>query len=325
MVVSCASVMEHSNSSTSIKYLWVLGATGYVGKHLVLELLERYKDDSCTQIVAVGHQSIHAEIMERTHFLMIPLGEISPNWLEKYPPSVVFHCARMAGSTDRKRFRAARRGELANRRLKGLLEALPHPVKLVYCSGTLMYGNHSSEVLEGTAERPMAYARAYERAERPWKEGSSKMDIRIAYPAWIFGPESWFEAFYLKSFKATGKVAQIGSGESMMNLVHVMDVAGQLLHVATHGEPRERYNLYAGEAVRQGDFAEAVASILGGEVFVMADTELVNTYGKTIAEALTSSIPLGTKHGDWKASYSLKFPDWRTMVEDVVANYLRNS
>jgi len=40
---------------------------------------------------------------------------------------------------------------------------------------------------------------------------------------------------------------------------------------------------------------------------------------------LTSSIPLGTKHGDWKARYSLKFPDWRTMVEDVVANYLRNS
>jgi len=26
---------------TSVKYLWVLGATGYVGKHLVLELLER--------------------------------------------------------------------------------------------------------------------------------------------------------------------------------------------------------------------------------------------------------------------------------------------
>jgi len=179
--------------------------------------------------------------------------------------------------------------------------------------------------VEGTEERPIAYARAYERAERPWKEGSLKMDIRIAYPAWIFGPESWFEAFYLRPFKANGAVAQVGSGDAMMNLVHVRDVAGQLLHIALHGEPGERYNLYAGEAVRQGDFAEAVASTLGGEVRVMEEAELANTYSKTIAEALTSSIPLGTKHEDWKARYSLKFPDWRTMVEDVVANYLRNS
>jgi nucleoside-diphosphate-sugar epimerase len=110
-----------------------------------------------------------------------------------------------------------------------------------------------------------------------------------------------------------------------MNLVHVRDVAGQLLHVALHGEPGERYNLYGGEAVRQGDFANAVASTLGSEVRVMEEAELVTKYGKTIAEALTSSIPLSTKHGDWKARYSLKFPDWRTMVEDVVANYLRNS
>ncbi len=135
--------------------------------------------------------------------------------------------------------RGAQRG-IGQSKIKGALEALPHPVKLVYCSGTLMYGNHTSAVLEGTEERPIAYARAYERAERPWKEGSLKMDIRIAYPAWIFGPESWFEAFYLRPFKATGAVAQIGSGDAMMNLVHVRDVAGQLLHIALHGEPGER-------------------------------------------------------------------------------------
>ena len=55
--------MEHTNSSTSNTYLWVLGATGYVGKHVVFELLERFKDDPSTQIVAVGHQSIHEEII----------------------------------------------------------------------------------------------------------------------------------------------------------------------------------------------------------------------------------------------------------------------
>ncbi len=119
--------MEQPHSSTSNTYLWVLGATGYVGKHLVLELLERYKDDPCTQIVAVGHHSIHSEIMERTHFLMMPLGEIGQKWLNKYPPSVVFHCARMAGSSDRKRFSAARKGGIGQSKIKGAFRGTATP------------------------------------------------------------------------------------------------------------------------------------------------------------------------------------------------------
>ena len=306
-------------------FIWVLGATGFVGKHLVFELLDHYKDDANTHIVAVGHQSIHPEIMERTHFLMMPLGEIDPKWFERYPPSIVFHCARMAGNTDRKRFKAARKGELANRRLKRLLEALPHSVQLVYCSGSLMYGNQNSAVIEGTEQRPIAYARAYAKAEQPWKQRRSRIDIRMAYPAWIFDAESWFKAFYLEPFKTSQTVTQIGSGNAMMNLIHVQDVAGQLLHIALHGEPNEDYNLYGSNAVTQRDFARAVASALEGKIRVVEEAELVSTYGKTITAALTSSIPLSTKHKNWKADYALKFPDWQLMIQEVVANYLLNS
>ncbi len=308
-----------------IQYIWVLGATGYVGKHVVLELLDRFQGDPKVQIVAVGNQSIDAEVMERTHFLMMPLGEIGPKWMERYPPSILFHCARMAGSSSSARNRAAKLGEKANRKLKTALESLPKPPMVVYCSGTLMYGNSTKPIFEGTAENPIAYARAYERAERPWKEGSKKLDIRIAYPAWIFGKGSWFEAFYAKPGILEGTTQIIGDGNAVMNLVHVEDVAGQLVHIATHGIHSERYNIFGNSEITQGQFAAHVAKCLGSELQALPEDALLKKFGRTVSEALTSSIVLATKHQEWKDSYTLKHPDWETMVDEICAAYLRKS
>lgn len=317
--------MATTTKNSNIQYHWVLGATGYVGRAVVRELLERFGSDPGVQIVAVGHQKIDPEVMERTHFLMMPLGKIEQQWLERFPPAFVYHCARMAGGKDWRRKRAARRGERANVRLKGMLEELATPPTLVYCSGTLMYGNHEEAVAEHTPEQPIAYARAYERAERPWKAGSSKMDIRIAYPAWILGPDSWFEAFYLKPAVEQKFVPQVGDGLAWMQVVHVQDVAGQLVHAALEGRGSEHYNIYGGEAIRQGEFAAAVAEELGVDVEVVDEAELVQRYGKTVTEALTSSIPLTTIHPEWKSAYVLKHAPWRAMVRSVVQACFRKS
>lgn len=306
-------------------FIWVLGATGYVGKHLVEALLKKHQDNPNVEIVTVGHQRIEPMIMERTHFLMMPLSAIDPKWFDRYPPSTIFHCARMAGSTDRKRFRAARKGERANRRLKAMLIALPKKPKVVYCSGTLMYGNSETPVLEGAVERPIAYARAYERAERPWKEPSADLDVRIAYPAWILGADSWFEAFYLKPATLKGIVWQIEDGQALMNVVHVKDVAGQLIHIASHGENGERYNIFGGPAIKQGDFARLIASALKKELAAVSKKELVASYGKTNTEALCSNIPVGTKHHQWKALYNLNYSNEKEMIAAVLKDYFTNS
>lgn len=59
-----------------VKYYWVIGATGFVGRNLILELLDRYGDYPLVQIVAVGHHRLDPVVMERTHFLMMPLNKI---------------------------------------------------------------------------------------------------------------------------------------------------------------------------------------------------------------------------------------------------------
>ena len=241
---------------TDQRYFWVLGATGYVGRAVVNYLL---RTEPGAHIVAVGHWTLDTELMERTHFLMAPLDEFDFGWLERYPPHSVVHCARLAGATPAARRKAAKRGYEANLRWRTALEALPNPPKVVYCSGTLMYGNSTDPIFEHAPIRPIAYARAYEYAERPWRENQGPLDVRMAYPAWIFGADSWFESFFHRPAREGGAVPYYGNGEQLMSLVHLNEVAEKLVQIAQRGRPNEAYNLFGLEPVSQRAFAEEVA------------------------------------------------------------------
>jgi nucleoside-diphosphate-sugar epimerase len=301
-----------------IQYHWVIGATGFVGKHLVRELLERYHNDPLVQIVAVGHQRIEPIVMEKTHFLMMPLDRIEKRWFIRFPPTHFYHCARMAGSNDFFRSIASARGFRANMRLKKILEDLPSPPIVVYCSGTLMYGNNKVAVDESAPIKPISYARKYERAERPWYIKSKKMHIRMAFPAWIFGGDSWFISFYIKPSQLRKKVPIYGDGNQQMSLIHVQDVAGQLIHIAEQGIKSNHYNVYGTELITQANFAETVANEIDLETDILSSHDIETKYGKTVYEALTSSMPIKTQHINWRASYKFKFPNWRKMVAKVI-------
>jgi nucleoside-diphosphate-sugar epimerase len=307
-----------------IQYHWVIGATGFVGKHLVHELLERYQNDPLVQIVAVGHQRIEPIVMEKTHFLMMPLHKIEKRWFIRFPPTHLYHCARMAGSNDFFRSIASARGFRANMRLKKILEDLPSPPIVVYCSGTLMYGNNKIPVDESAPISPISYARKYERAERPWHIKSQKIDIRMAFPAWIFGGDSWFMSFYIKPSRERKKVPIYGIGDQQMSLIHVQDVAGQLIHIAEQGKKSSHYNIYGSELIKQEDFAKTVAKEIDIETEVLSSDEIEIKYGKTVHEALTSSMPVKTQHIDWRASYKFKFPDWSKMVRGLISTVYDN-
>jgi len=170
------------------KEIWILGSTGYVGSQLTSLLIQkRQRGDFPGRISALGHRTILPWVMQRTNFFMSSLGKLKKDKFIDYPPDVVFHCARLAGKTDRGRRAAAKQGYRANINLRDIFEQLPKPPTVVYCSGTLMYGNTAKTANEEQSISPIAYARAYEYAERPFTRELSEapLDVRTARPAWM--------------------------------------------------------------------------------------------------------------------------------------------
>lgn len=300
---------------------WVLGATGYVGQLVTHRLFtQRAKAYWTGQLVTLGQKTILPWIMERTNFYLFPLHAIPLTLFEKYPPDAIYHCARMAGNSDRSRRIAARKGHAANQRLIDLFKKAQTNIPIVYCSGTLMYGNTLDRVDEEAALLPIAYARAYEYAERPWVKAAEtgEMDVRIARPGWILGPDSWFEHFFYKPAIRAGKVPIYGDGNQFMSIISVEDCAGQLTHLMERGMPNQSANLYGFEPIKQADFAALVAQCLETTTMKIPASETESRFGKTVFEALTSSTPVSTKHKDWRAAYEPLHTDLKALVESTI-------
>ena len=300
---------------------WVLGATGYVGQLVTHRLfMERAKGNWSGQLITLGQKTIIPWIMERTNFHLFSLNSIPQMLLKHHPPGGIYHCARMAGNSDRSRRIAARKGHNANQRLIDLIKNVQTTTPIVYCSGTLMYGNTVDRVDEDAALFPIAYARAYEYAERPWVKAaeSGKMDVRIARPGWILGPDSWFEHFFYKHAIRTGKVPVYGDGNQYMSIISVKDCAGQLTHLMEHGKPNQSANLYGFEPIKQKDFALLVAQCLNTTTVNITASETKNRFGKTVFEALTSSTPVATKHEPWRAAYQPHHSDLKALIDSTV-------
>ena len=300
---------------------WVLGATGYVGQLVTHRLFTQRTNANWTgQLITLGQKTILPWIMERTNFHLFPLRAIPLTLFEKYPPTAIYHCARMAGSNDRSRRIAARKGYRANQRLIQLIKGVQTKTPIVYCSGTLMYGNTVDCVNEDSALLPIAYARAYEYAERPWVKAAEtgNMDVRIARPGWILGPDSWFEHFFYKPALRSGKVPIYGDGNQFMSIISVEDCAGQLTHLMEQGMPNQSANLFGFEPIKQKEFAVLVAQYLQITTMKISASETKNKFGTTVFEALTSSTPVTTKHEHWRSAYEPLHKDLKALVESTI-------
>ena len=70
-------------------HIWILGATGYVGRALGIEAMKEYPP---ARLITFGHRKMDARLMEESNHFVCPLNEISEELLERYPPKKIFHC-----------------------------------------------------------------------------------------------------------------------------------------------------------------------------------------------------------------------------------------
>lgn len=300
--------------------VWVLGGTGYIGSALVRHLAA----DSANRLHLLVHRAAPYRELEGFNTFTGSLATIDPLWLERYPPNVVFHLARPAGSRRITRAWASYRGEQANRRLVGLLERMENPPVVVYVSGSLLYGPRAADdpAFEDSPLAPAAFAGYYHRNEKPWLEAQDKgvLDVRFARPAWIVGSASWFRKFFHEPMMRSGKVPYYGDGQQLMSLIHLGDCARMIDALARYGHPGRNLNVFAQEPLTQSHFADILAKLSGLEKEQVTYAETIRRYGQTAARALTTSIPLATHYPEvaQKAGIELMGHD---QIISAAANY----
>jgi nucleoside-diphosphate-sugar epimerase len=301
------------------KNIWVLGGTGFIGTALVKNLSSNPEN----LLHLLVHKNIPYKFLEPFNIFTGSLEKFDLNWMVKYPPEIIFHLARIGGSNYFTRSFASLRGAKANRRLINFLDNLKSPPVVVYVSGSLMYGHQSEGKFadENSDLSPVSYARHYIRGEQPWLDAQKKkeLDIRFARPGWIVGPSSWFKAFYWNYYLKTGKIPMYGNGNQLMSLIDIDDCAGQIVNLADNGRKNQNLNIFSSSPVTQQFFAETTARFLNTGIDIISARKTEKVYGRTVAEAFISSIPLKSVFPDVIGLYKNKYPNAEEIINKTIS------
>lgn len=298
--------------------VWIFGGTGFIGN----ELLSYLSSDPNNRLFLLLHRATDFKKYESFNTFVGSLENFDFRLFERYPPDVIFHLARFAGGRTLTRKIASIRAFDANRRLIEMIEKLSNPPRIVYVSGSLMYGpqDNNKQATENTSLSPAAYAKYYLKGEQPWLNAQQKgvLDIRFARPGWIVGPSSWFAEFYWKYYLKTGKIPSYGNGTQYMSLVSLQDCARLIDLLSRDEKERQNLNIFTASPVIQTDFSTTLAKLLNTSVVEISLQEIRSRFGKTVATALTTSIPLSTDYPDIYMKFKPKNPDLNSILEQVL-------
>jgi nucleoside-diphosphate-sugar epimerase len=304
--------------TTNPRNVWVLGATGYIGQ----ALLKHLALDKCNRIHLLLHKRTNFPHLEAYNTFQASLGHFDPEWIKQYPPDVVFHLARPAGSNFLMREIRSFIGEHSNARLARLFTKAEPPPLIVYVSGSLVYGQipPGEIALEDRPHNPGSFAKAYYRNEKPWLKaaGRGTLDIRFARPAWIVGPGSWFRKYFWDYYLQSGKVPCYGDGSQQMSLIGLDDCAAAIDALSIYGHHGQMLNLFAMDALHQIEFSMTMALLLQTDVEMVSLAKAKQMYGRTVAKALIMSIPLGSMHKQTYECLPIRLKTLEDLLDRVI-------
>lgn len=272
------------------KSILVLGGAGFVGSAFLHKIKDR--------------EDIRISVLQRKNRILanekikVYKGDIRTfdwNTLAE-PPDVVFHFARINSNRFKGLGRkwAALQGKKANRRLINFFKSGNIKPKIIYLSGSLMYGNDSNPIDESHKLNPVSFAREYIIAEKPFIEESVKqnLQVNIVRVPWVIGKDSWLRSFYLEYIAQNKKVPVYGSGENNMSLIALEDVVNTLALFIDKDFPAASINITSGISVTQKEFSQALAD----KYKVPIRHIPLDLFEKAVREAFESSIRFSSKY-----------------------------
>ena len=287
-----------------MKRVILTGGSGFLGKQVLQLLVE-----AGMEVIAIEHNTP----LPVTATFQIKQGgtaSITTKYIDDFKPDAILHCARPTFGRFKKWGRkiAAYKANRINQTLLNQIGQAKHKPKLIFASGSLMYGNSNEPKDETAPLTPISYARQYHYGEEPILRAatnSSGITVLLLRFPWILGNGSWFKWFYLDNMLKHGAIPKIGSGENQMTMLSLMDAANLMIRYGAEINKSGIFNIFGNQVHTQNEFTETVCKVFG-----VLSTPYTNLYGKALEreaiEAFESNILLATKENSILEKYTIE-------------------
>lgn len=242
----------------------ITGATGLLGSHVAEKLRERGK-----AVRALVRPASDCRFLEQLGVELVSgdTGDVPSLRRAVAGADVVYHCAGRV--TDWGPWAAF--GEQVVEATRNVLEACRAAGvgRVLHVSSLAVYG-HPRPDEEVTEDSPLGrrlglwehYARAKILAEGLARDYGP--DLTVIRPGWFYGPRDRASFPRVVAALQAGRVPIVGSGDNLLSIVYVDDVAEGAVLAATHPAARGRvYNLASAGDVTQERLINTLAAALG--------------------------------------------------------------
>ena len=181
--------------------------------------------------------------------------------LAQAAPEVVLHCAAETGAQrDPDKLRAANIGGLMN--LIDACQALPTAPRVVFTS-TVVTGDSHGKLMTEDDQLPVEtdYGRSKQEGEQMLL--GSGLDVSIIRPCHVYGPGGWWASDLIPLLRRPGRLAVVGSGENLWDVVHVEDVAVACALAAESAAPGSVYHCADDVPTTFREFMSRTAEAIG--------------------------------------------------------------
>ena len=243
----------------------VTGATGLLGSHIAERLRERGE-----RVRALVRPTSDTAFLRSLGVELIAGDLTEPDSLPRVVENadVVYHCAARVG--DWGPWHAFQREVIDA--TANLLDACRHVGvgRFLHTSSIIVYGHPRIRKEQYTEDEPLGqnpwiwdyYCQAKVRADEVCRQYPG--DLTIIRPSWIYGPRDRTTLPRVLKALDAGRVAILGSGDNLLNIIDAGDVAEGAILAATHARAMgQAYNLSSEGQITQREFLDWLTDALG--------------------------------------------------------------
>lgn len=249
--------------------IFITGATGFIGSHIVKKLIEEKHNVICF----VRDEDKKKSIQSRYAVSCI-VGDLTENKsLEKIPAEeidAVIHMAAMGhvSSVSEEAYQSfVSINEYGTQNLINVFKHSKKIRKFIHFSSTAAMGFIGQPILnEQSQPNPVTpYQKSKFRSEQVVNKAyiKEKFPAIICRPCMVYGPGGYGEFYKFCRLMKKGVFPKVGSGKNLTPLVYVEDVVNAVMLLLQYGEIGETYIVSSESSIKMDDLHRLIVKYIG--------------------------------------------------------------